>query len=102
MRRFAQLLTLSLGVLLIAAATPAALMAQQSSAAGWTPELAMKVKNILPFPRCGKLRTIHEITRSGTKRALSSSHFVCFRGSSYSSKNGPPHFSATCSRRDQI
>ena len=46
MRRFAQFLTLSLRVLLIAAVTPAALMAQQGTAAGWTPELAMKVKNI--------------------------------------------------------
>ena len=34
-------------------------------------------------PLKNSLRTIHEITRSGTKRALSSSHFVCFRGSSY-------------------
>ena len=46
MRLFAQSLTLSLGLLLIAGATPAALMAQQTTVAGWTPELAMKVKNI--------------------------------------------------------
>src|SRR5438445_2105252 len=30
-----------------------------------------------------KLRTIHEITQSSTKRATSASHFVCLRGSSY-------------------
>ncbi len=29
-----------------------------------------------------KLRTIHEITRSSTKKTPSSSYFVCFRGSS--------------------
>ena len=46
MRRFLESLTRSLGLLLIAGATPAALMAQQSTPAGWTPELAMKVKSI--------------------------------------------------------
>ncbi|MCA1600788.1 MAG: hypothetical protein LC776_03765, partial [Acidobacteria bacterium] len=45
MRRLAQSLTLSLGFFLIVGATPA-LMAQEKTGAGWTPELAMKVKNI--------------------------------------------------------
>jgi dipeptidyl aminopeptidase/acylaminoacyl peptidase len=46
MRRFAQSVTISLGFLLVAIATSAAVMAQHSTVAGWTPELAMKVKNI--------------------------------------------------------
>ncbi|MBA2524374.1 MAG: S9 family peptidase [Pyrinomonadaceae bacterium] len=46
MKRSAQSLSLILSFLLIAAATPTALIAQQSTAPGWTPEMAMKVKNI--------------------------------------------------------
>ena len=46
MKPIVQSLTLRLALLLIAGATPAALMGQQTSVAGWTPELAMKVKNI--------------------------------------------------------
>jgi len=45
MRRFAHSLTLCLGLSLIAGVTAAAQAAQQR-VAGWTPELAMKVKNI--------------------------------------------------------
>jgi hypothetical protein len=47
MRRLAQLsLTFSLWLFLFASLSPIESMAQQTSAAGWTPELAMKVKNI--------------------------------------------------------
>jgi len=36
------------------------------------------------LPVSEKLKTIHEITRSDTKKILSSSNFVSFRGSSSS------------------
>jgi hypothetical protein len=45
---------------------------------------------VAPNQPAEKPRTIHEITRSGTKGDLSSSDFVFFRGSSCSSKNGNP------------
>lgn len=43
MKLFSRMLTFSLGILLTVGST-AALMAPKSNAAGWTPELAMKVQ----------------------------------------------------------
>ena len=46
------------------------------------PQISQIQNQLVSQQAAEKLRTIHEITRTGTKEALVSSHFVSFRGSS--------------------